>query len=361
VDLRDPISLDGSLGEGGGQVLRTALSLSAVTGRPFRVERVRHARMKPGLRPQHVAAARATAQICSATLSGDEVGSSEILFEPQDVVTPRPVRVDIGTAGSAPLLFQTLCWPLALSGGECTLTLLGGTHQDHSPSFHYLALVWAPAVARLGFPFDLSLQRAGFYPEGGGEISALIRPARAMPPLDLVHRGNLVEAEVLGLAGGVEFSVAERLAERGERRMRDRGVVCPARAIPMPSGRSRGSHVLVLARFDRAVTGHGATGESGRDPERTADAAVAAFGRFLDTRAAVDPHLGDQLLVPAALVAAGLAPRPPGLDLATRYTVSEVTSHLRTNAEVIRRFLPVEISVDGADGAEGTVVVSALA
>ncbi len=358
VTARDPIVLDGSLGEGGGQVLRTALSLSATTGTPFRIERIRQGRLKPGLRPQHLAAARATGELCGAQIEGAEVGSSAIAFEPRGLARPGSLRVDIGTAGSAPLLFQTLCWPLALLGEESMLTLSGGTHQDHSPSFHWLALVWGPAVARLGFPFEFSLQRAGFYPEGGGEFSALVRPARAMPPLDLTHRGTLLEAEALGLSGGGAFGDAERLASRAERRMRERGVVCPGRALPMPAGPSRGNHVLVVARFERTVSGQGATGDSSREPERAADAAVAAFGRFLDGRAAVDPHLGDQLLLPAALVAAGLAPRPEGVDRSTRYTVSEVTSHLLTNAEVVRRFLPVDVAIEGEPGGEGAVAVA---
>ena len=219
------------MGEGGGQILRTALSLSAVTGRPFRISRIRHDRLKPGLRPQHLAAARAIAAICQGALTGDTVGSGEISLEPRAVTRKDSWRFDIGTAGSAPLLFQTLCWPLALAGAPSQLCLLGGTHQDHSPSFHYLALVWAPAMARLGFPFELSLQRAGFYPEGGGEFSAAVQPARAMPALDLPHRGNLVEADVVSLVAGVDFAIGEQQADRAERRMREAGVACQARAV----------------------------------------------------------------------------------------------------------------------------------
>jgi len=345
------------MGEGGGQILRTALSLSAVTGRPFRISRIRHDRLKPGLRPQHLAAARATAAICQGTLTGDEVGSKEISLEPRAVIHKASWRFDIGTAGSAPLLFQTLCWPLALAGVPTQLYLLGGTHQDHSPSFHFLALVWSPAVARLGFPFELSLQRAGFYPEGGGELSAAVQPARAMPALDLLHRGNLVEADVVSLVAGVDFAVAEQQADRAERRMRESGVACQARAVPMPGGPSRGSHLIVVATFERVRSGHSATSEGGREPDRTADAAVAAFSRFLDGHGAVDPHLADQLLLPAALVAAGRVPRPAEVDLSTRFTVGDVTRHLLTNAEVVRSFLPVEVLVDGAEGGEGTVTV----
>jgi len=357
VDPRGPIELDGGMGEGGGQILRTALSLSAVTGRPFRISRIRHDRLKPGLRPQHLAAARATAAICQGTLTGDEVGSGEISLEPRAVIHRASWQFDIGTAGSAPLLFQTLCWPLALAGVPTQLCLLGGTHQDHSPSFHFLALVWSPAVARLGFPFELSLQRAGFYPEGGGELSAAVQPARAMPALDLLHRGNLVEADVVSLVAGVDFAVAEQQADRAERRMRESGVACQARAVPMPGGPSRGSHLIVVATFERVRSGHSATSEGGREPDRTADAAVAAFSRFLDGHGAVDPHLADQLLLPAALVAAGRVPRPAEVDLSTRFTVGDVTRHLLTNAEVVRSFLPVEVLVDGAEGGEGTVTV----
>lgn len=345
------------MGEGGGQILRTALSLSAVTGRPFRISRIRHDRLKPGLRPQHLAAARAIAAICQGTLTGDEVGSGTIALEPRTVARQPSWRFDIGTAGSAPLLFQTLCWPLALSGSPTQVSLLGGTHQDHSPSFHYLALVWAPAVARLGFPFELSLQRAGFYPEGGGEFGAAVQPARAMPALDLLHRGTLLEADVVSLVSGVEFAVAEQQADRAERRMREAGVACQARAVPMPGGPSRGSHLIVVARFERVRSGHSATSEGGREPDRAADAAVASFSRFLDGRGAVDPHLADQLLVPAGLIAAGRVPRPAEVDLSTRFTVGEITRHLLTNAEVVRSFLPVEILVEDAGGGAGTVTV----
>jgi RNA 3'-terminal phosphate cyclase (ATP) len=357
VDTSGSIALDGGRGEGGGQVLRTALSLSAITGRGFRVERIRENRMKPGLRPQHLAAVRAVAQLTDAQVAGDAIGSSWVSFVPRRRAPAGTWVFDIGTAGSAPLLFQTLCWPLALAGAPSQLTLMGGTHQDHSPSFHYLALVWAPAVARLGFQFDLSLLRAGFYPEGGGELTSDVHPARAMPPLDLRHRGTLVEAEVLSLVAGLDFSVAERQAERAEHRLREAGVLAQVRSVPLPAGPSRGSHVLVVARFERTRSGHAATGEPGREPERTAEAAAGAFTRFLDGHAAVDPHLGDQLLLPAALVACGHAPRPAGVETRTTFTVSEVTPHLATNAEVVGRFLPVEVAVSGPEGEEGTVEV----
>jgi RNA 3'-terminal phosphate cyclase (ATP) len=358
VGAGDLIELDGGAGEGGGQILRTALTLSAATLRPFAIHRVRAHRLKPGLRPQHREAARAMARLCAAHLEGDEVGSTRVVFRPGRRPEPGEWALDIGTAGSAPLLLQTLAPALALAGGESRLAVQGGTHQDHAPSFHYLALVWAPAAARLGFPVELALHAAGFYPEGGGELSAVVRPAHAMPPLDLVHRGVLLEAQVLSLVAGLDPAVAERQGERAARRLRELGVQAEVRCVPLPARRSRGSHVLVVADFERTRSGHGAVGAQGRPPEGVADAAADAFAAHLRGHAAVDPHLADQLVVPAALVASGIVPPVPGVEPVTRYTVRQVTRHLTTVADVVRHFLPVRVEVEGREGEEGSVRVA---
>ena len=356
--MSDPgIVLDGSAGEGGGQILRSALSLSATTGRAFTIHRIRANRIKPGLRPQHCAAAQAVARLCAAEVEGAEVGSDRITFRPTAKVASGEHVLDIGTAGSTPLLLQTLCWPLALAGGTSRLTLRGGTHQQYSPTFHDLALVWAPAVARLGFTFRLELQAAGFYPEGGGEMTAVVEPAHPMPPLDLRHRGTLDEVEVVAMVAGLPFSVAEALAERALLKLRGIGVAADATRVPVPARRSAGSHLLLVAHFERGRAAFGALGDSGQTADRSADEAVAACAAFLKGGAAVDLHLGDQLLLPAALVAAGLLPPPPGIVPATRYTVAAVTKHLLTNIEVVKRFLDVEVAVTGKDGEEGEVRV----
>lgn len=352
-----PIVLDGSQGEGGGQILRTALSLSAITAKPFTVTKLRAGRLKPGLRPQHREAARAMAQIVDAEVTGDEVGSTRLEFRPRRKAAPGEWTLDVGTAGSTPLLLQTVCWPLALAGGPSLLTLRGGTHQDHAPSFHYLALVWAPAVARLGFPLGLELQAAGFYPEGGGEFTARIDPAHPMPPLDLRHRGTLLDVEVVSMVGGLGYEIADRQAARALRGLREAGIAAEAERVPVPCRISRGGHVLVVSTFERTRSGHGAVSAHERSPEQVADEAVKAFREHLAGGAAVDRHLGDQLLLPAALAAAGHLPPPPGVVPATRYTVGAVTKHLTTNAAVIARFLDVEISVLGREEEEGEVRV----
>jgi RNA 3'-terminal phosphate cyclase (ATP) len=355
VDL--PIVLDGSQGEGGGQILRTALSLSAITGKPFAITNVRANRLKAGLRPQHVAAARAAARLVDAELTGDAVGGTRLEFRPRRKATPGEWVLDVGTAGSTPLLLQTICWPLALAGAPSQLTLRGGTHQDHAPSFHYLALVWAPAVARLGFKLALELQGAGFYPEGGGEFTARIEPAHPMPPLDLRHRGTLLDVEVISVVGGLGYEIADRQASRALRSLRAAGIAAVAQRVPVPAPLSKGGHVLVVSTFERTRCGHGAVSARERTPEQIAEEAVNAFRAHLAGGGAVDRHLGDQLLLPAALGAAGLVPAPPGVVPSTRYTVAEVTSHLTTNAAIIRRFLDVEIAVLGREGDEGEVRV----
>jgi RNA 3'-terminal phosphate cyclase (ATP) len=352
-----PIVLDGSEGEGGGQILRTALSLSAITGKAFTITRIRANRMKPGLRPQHREATRAVGQLVDADISGDEVGSSRLEFHPRKTAAAGDFTFDIGTAGSTPLLFQTVCWPLALAGAASTVTLRGGTHQDHAPSFHYLALVWAAAVARLGFKFGFELATAGFYPEGGGEFSARIEPAHPMPPLDLRQRGTLQEVEVVSMVGGLGYEIADRQAARTLKGLRELGINAQSERVPVPARLSKGGHVLIVSTFERTRAGHGAVSARERSPEQIADDAVHAFRDHLARGAAVDRQLGDQLLMPAALVAARLLPPPPGVVPTTRFTVAAVTKHLTTNAAVIRRFLDVEVTISGREEEEGEVRV----
>jgi len=350
------IVLDGGEAAGSGQILRTALALSAATGRPFTLRDARSGG-NPGLGPQHLHAARAVAGLCGAELSGAEVGSSAIAFRPTARVAAVEHLLDLGPAGSATLLLQTVCWPLALAGGASRLTVRGATHCRSSPTFHELALVWAPAVARLGFRLELELQAAAFHPQGSGELAATVQPARPLPPLDLRHRGTLRAVEVVAMESGLPFAVAEQLAERALQRLRELGIAADAARVPLPARDSAGSHLLLVASFARTRCGFGALGEPGEPPERTADEAAKGLAEFLRCGAAVDPYLGDQLLVPAALAASGLVGPSAGTPPTTRYTVSRVTRHLLTCAAVVRRFLDLDLAVTGPEGEEGEVRV----
>jgi RNA 3'-terminal phosphate cyclase (ATP) len=352
-----PIVIDAGEGDGGGQLLRTALSLAAVTGRAFSITRFRASREKPGARRRHLEVVRATAALCGATVDGAEEGSLKLSFAPGRPVSAGDHLIELSAAGPVSLLLQTICWPLALAGGRSRLTLRGGTHVAHAPSFHDLALAWAPMMARLGFPMELGLQAAGFHPDGGGEVTARIEPARPMPPLDLLHRGTLRDVEVLAMVGGLSYEVAVAQGDHAARALRGLGIAAEVERLPLPVRGSRGTHVLLVASFERARSSHGAvrSGEAfGAGPFQ---AAVDGLARHLERGGAVDPFLADQLVLPAALLAAGRVPPPPGVVPATRYTTSDVTPHLLANAAVVRRFLEVEISVLGRIGDEGEVRV----
>jgi RNA 3'-terminal phosphate cyclase (ATP) len=353
-----PILIEGGDGDGGGQRLRAALALSCVTGRPFTAVGFRAGRPDPGLRPAHQLVARAAARLCDATLEGDEAGSPRLGFTPRRPVVPvEGLELDAGASGSTALLLQTVCWPLSLAGGSSTVVLRGATHQPQAPTFHDLALCWGPAVARLGFSVEVSLQAAGFLAGGGGELTCRISPAHAMPPLDLRHRGTLREVEVISLGGGVDPEVAERLASRAIRSLRAMGVAADAERLPLPVRGSAGNHLLLVATFERARSSHGAV--AGREPGGAdpVEAAVEALRQHLTRGGAVEAHLADQLLLPAALLASGQVAPPPGVVPASRWSVGEVTAHLLDVAAVIPRFLDVEVTVLGRLGEPGEVRV----
>ena len=177
--------IDGSEGEGGGQILRSALSLSLITGRPFRMERIRARRSRPGLMPQHLQAVHAAAAVGQARVRGNEQGAGAISFEPREV-EGGAFNFNIGTAGSAPLVLQTLLVPLAFSGQHSQVTITGGTHVRWSPCFHYLDWHWQSFMHQAGYAFKLALLRAGFYPRGGGRIQAVIEAAASIHPLEIM-------------------------------------------------------------------------------------------------------------------------------------------------------------------------------
>ena len=351
VETGVPVELDGSEGEGGGQILRTALSLSLITGRPFTITRIRANRRPAGLRPQHLACVRGAEALSGATSEGAAVGASELAFRPAPVKAG-DYLLEVGTAGSTPLLFQCLFFPLALAGGG-RLTLRGGTHLTKSPSYHYLAGVWLPVMHAYGLHATLLLAHAGFYPQGGGEFTAEVR-APVDPPrlVDLPARGTLQDVEVSSFVAGLPFGIAERQSQSALGALREKGVLAHAENRPLPHTASRGSVTFIRAQFENTIAGFTGLGERGVPAETVGRDAATQFADFLSTAGALDEHLADQILLPAALLAAGrLGPSEPGT---TRFTAASVTEHLSTNARVLERFLPVRITTD----AEGTVEVA---
>ncbi len=342
---RDLLELDGSHGEGGGQILRTALTLSLVTGRPFRLAKIRAKRKPPGLRPQHLACVRGAEAVSASSSEGAARGASELVFRPGPV-KPGEYVLDVGTAGSTTLLLQCLFFPLALAGGG-QLVLRGGTHVPKSPPYHYLSWVWLPVMSAYGLHGKLQLRYAGFHPAGAGEFRAIISPNN-LPPnrVDLPTRGTLRDVQVTSFVAGLPLEIAERQGRAAVVALRARGILSDAENLPLPSTRSQGTAVFILAEFENTLAGFSALGAKGRQAELVGREAADALARFMESGGVVDTHLGDQLLLPAALLAAGrLGPSSPAT---TRYVAAEVTPHLETHAWVLQQFLPVAIDVTPA-------------
>ncbi|HEY0720658.1 MAG TPA: RNA 3'-terminal phosphate cyclase [Gammaproteobacteria bacterium] len=344
------ITLDGSFGEGGGQILRSALSLSLLTGKPFTIEQIRAARPKPGLRPQHVAAVQAAARISRARVDGDRVGSQRLSFAP-GLIQPGNYHFDIGTAGATTLVLQTVLLPLALAQGASQLTISGGTHVPWSPPFHYLDWHWRHFLTRMGIVFELALLRAGFHPHGGGLVMATIPGGCRPHGLEVERRGALRLVRGLSAVANLTQEIAERQRAQALRRLQ---LIAPGVETDIAVGAlaadSPGTMLLLLAEFEASQACFSALGQRGKPAERVADEAADALAVFLASDGAVDAWLADQLLLPLALA--------EGRSL---LRTSAVTPHLLTNAEIIHRFLPVAISMDRTPGMPSTVTIRRMA
>ena len=284
--MNDWIEIDGSQGEGGGQVLRTSLSLSLITGKPLHLFNIRSRRSKPGLQPQHLTAVRAAAAISGAEVSSASLGSQELTFLPH-AVRPGTYRFDIGTAGAATLVLQTILIPLSLAKKAATLTLTGGTHVPWSPCFHYLDLQWHPYLHIMGFNTRLTLEKAGFYPQGGGSIQAILRPAGRLQPLQLLERGALLRIQGISAVANLEDEIALRQKHQALRRLEPLCRDTKIKTLHLPS-LGKGTLILLLAVFEQGSACYTALGEKGKPAEKVADEACDSLQLLLNRRAGID-------------------------------------------------------------------------
>lgn len=329
--------LDGSQGEGGGQILRTALSLSMCTGIAFRIENIRAGRKNPGLMRQHLTAVQAAAEICGGLAAGAAVGSTTLEFTP-GAVKAGDYAFSIGTAGSATLVFQTVAPALMQAAGASRVTFRGGTHNSMAPPFHFLERSFLPPLRRMGADIDLALLRHGFYPAGGGEFVADIRPSGKPRPLVLTARGERMASYAESLIAGVAAHVAKRELETvglamgwGESQLHIRG---------LPNDQGPGNALVISLEHEHVCEVITAFGEKGTTAETVARKAISEVRDYMASSGAVGEYLADQLLLPMALAGGG------------EMTVTQFSSHSKTNAGVIAKFLPVDIETsvlpDGA-------------
>lgn len=322
------IVIDGSHGEGGGQVLRTALALSLATGQPFRIENIRAKRSRPGLMRQHLTAVEAACAIGNAECEQLEIGTSALTFRP-GAVTPGNYRFAVGTAGSTSLVLQTILLPLALAGGPSSLVLEGGTHNIHAPPFDFIERTYLPLVNRMGPRVTARLDRYGFAPAGGGRIEVEIEPALGLQPLDLVERGERQEVAARALIAALPGEIAVRELEAAEKVL---GWSLGGDSIRMLPDRAGPGNILLLeAQFEQVTEVVSGFGKLGVSAQTVGDQAAKRMAGYIASGAFAGPYLADQLLLPMALAGGG------------SFTTVKPSLHARTAAGVVEMFLPLSI------------------
>lgn len=317
------ITIDGSEGEGGGQILRSSLALSALTGTPVRIERIRARRPKPGLQRQHLVAVQAAARVCGGHVDGAELNSRELTFTPQAPIAGS-YEFDIGTAGSTTLVLQTILPILLHAEGPSTVVIRGGTHNGMSPPVEFLHDSFLPVLHRIGINAEVDLVRHGFYPAGGGAIRATIQPWGARAPLELLERGKAIDRHANVLLANLPAHVASREAMAFKHALHWSHAEVDEQEV---EANGPGNAMLVRLRFAHITARFSTVGELRKSAEQVAADCAKQVRRYLDSEAPVCEHLADQLLLPLALGAGG------------RFRTCQPSAHALTNASVIARFL----------------------
>ena len=335
------INIDGSKGEGGGQIVRTSLALSALTGKPFTIKNIRAGRRKPGLMRQHLTALKATAAICGGKYSElDGVGTSEFSFYP-GTVTGGKYEFAIGTAGSTMLVLQTILPPLLLAAKPSFIDIKGGTHNPMSPPFDFISGSYIPMLEKMGANVKLHLARPGFVPAGGGHAIARIEPVAKLQPIEINEPGKHLTTSAKAIFSNLPFDIARRELD------------ALGQALSLPADRLKpmevkadgpGNALIINVEHENKAEQFTAFGQRGVPAERLADDLANEVKHFIKADVGVGPHLADQLLLPMAIAGEG------------SFTTLEPTLHTLTNAAVIEEFLAVNISFDKLATGAGILV-----
>jgi RNA 3'-terminal phosphate cyclase (ATP) len=349
------LTIDGSYGEGGGAVLRNALSLAVVLGEPIRIENIRVKRPNPGLQAQHLTAVRALAEVCRAKVEGAELGSWALTFQPESSAQGGVYSWDVtearkgGSAGATSLVFQALLVPLLHAQGDSSLSLRGGTHVAWSPPFHYLESVYLPTLHQMGVNARVDIEQWGWYPLGGGMLKSHISgsgdAAPSMRGLNLTERGPLKRLSGVSAISNLPGHIAERQKHRSESLLRAEGFDPEIEVVDAPA-RGQGTMVFLLAEFETVRAGFTSLGRRGKPAEQVAEDACKEFLEYFESGAALDQHLADQLVLPLALVTG-----------ASSFSTCEVSQHLLTNVWIVEQVLGRTVDVEGEKGESGRVSI----
>ncbi len=338
------IEIDGSEGEGGGQMLRTAIALSALTGKAVRIHDIRANRPKPGLAAQHLCAVKGVAMICDALVEGAEMGSTHITFTPGKVQSGR-YRMDVGTAGSISLVLQACLLASAKCADEMKLEIIGGTNVRWSPPIDFYQRQLFPQMANLGFQAQIGDMQRGFYPEGGGRVGVSFQAPKDVTPVAIDNRGKLQGVEGVCFSQNLPEHVCQRVMMAASEELRGIEVKLTSSRT---SGLSTGAGIFLLARYENTTLAADSLGERGVPAEQVGSFAARSLRQEMDGAGTLDVHTADQLL-PYMALSAGIS----------KFRVREITSHLRTQMDLVQKFLEVQVkSVDVQEGAEVRVCPS---
>ncbi len=323
------IPIDGSQGEGGGQIIRTAIGLSAVTGKPVKIFNIRKGRQNPGLQAQHLAGIRAVAEICSGELKGASLKSTEVEFIPGKIKSGS-YKFDVGTAGAVTLVLQSLMIPAIHAEKEICFEIKGGTHVAWSPTTGYFRHVFSEFLEKMGIKTESETLRYGYFPRGGGEIKIKIHPGK-LKPLNILERGKLVETEAWSNANQnlVSSKVAERQLQVAEKIIPLKGKTKYVDSF------SIGSSITIASKFENCILGSSALGERNKSAEKVGEEAALLLKKQIDSVATLDEWMSDQIL--------------PFLALArskSEFIAPELTKHAETNMWVIKKFLDVDFKTE---------------
>ena len=335
------INIDGSWGEGGGQILRTSLSLATITGQPVRIDRIRANRPKPGLAAQHLTSVRAAATLCQAQVNGDTLGSMTLEFMPTRPPQAGQYTFDVtearegGSAGAVTLILQTILIPLALANGNSKVILKGGTHVAWSPPVTYIEEVYLPTLRQLGVRAEVQLNAWGWYPRGGGEVELRVTGSQQpLSGLQLLERGALQQIRGLAIVTELPAHIPQRMANRAENLLQQAHLPAQIKAV-RERGIAPGAGIFLTAEYEHSRAGFSALGRRGIPAERVAETAVQELLDFHAQSVPVDPFLADQLLLPLALSSE-----------ISQYRLASISKHLTTNAWVIEQFELANIVID---------------
>lgn len=324
------IVIDGSQGEGGGQIFRTSLTLAMCLGKTVRFENIRAGRGKPGLLRQHLTCLRAAQAICKADIAGDELGSMEVTFKP-GMVAAGKYRFAVGSAGSTSLVLQTVLLPLLFANAASEVYLEGGTHNGYAPSYDFIEACFLPVIARMGYRVETELDRYGFYPAGGGAWRVLIYPMEAATKFDLTARGEVLSQLAVATSSHIPEHITERELAQVQKKCLWSGDQLQQRIV---DSAGPGNMVSLRVKSEHVTEVVEVVGEKQLSAERVAGRAIKAMKTYLDAGVPVGEYLADQLLLPMVLAKGG------------QFKTLSLSQHFLTNIEVIKQLMDVDIKVE---------------